>query len=168
MTKKKNDNLIEFYTYLPINLDATCNWFQRLALLSRESSLYEVLNLTNSNKIPNDFYNFLLFKVEKHIKFNLDNGVLIEGKASFERLKSFMLNRTNVKKVIMNIPYNASNRSMSDYLKSELELLEYESDLQTYWYVDKVNSKNKINGSDSNLLIKMVRYIISVYLKKNY
>ena len=116
--KKKNDNLIEFYTYLPINLDATCNWFQRLALWSRESSLYEVLNLTNSNKIPNDFYNFLLFKVEYNINIKIDEGILIEGKGSFERLKCFIFNRTHDKKVIMNIPYNASNRSMSDYLKS--------------------------------------------------
>lgn len=66
----------------------------------------------------------------------------------------------------MNIPYNASNRSMSDYLKSELEVLEYDSDLETYWYVDKFNNKNKINGSDINLLIKMVRGIISVDFKK--
>lgn len=51
-----NDSMFEFSTYLPIQLDATCNVFQHLALFSRESSLYEVLNLTNINKTPNDFY----------------------------------------------------------------------------------------------------------------
>lgn len=103
----KDDNLIEFSTYLPLQLDATCNGFIHLSLLSRESKLYEVLNLTNYTKIPKDFYSFLLFKLENNINTKIKEGILIEGKGSFERLKSFMLNRTHVKKVIMNIPYNA-------------------------------------------------------------
>lgn len=129
--------------------------------MSRESRLYEVLNSTKSNKIPKDFYDFLLFKVNYHINLKIDEGRLTDGKGNFERLKSFILNRTHVKKVIMNIPYNASNRSMADYLKSELKVLEYNANLKTYWYLDKVNTTYKINTSDINLLIKIIRDIIS-------
>jgi len=60
-----NEDIIEFKTYLPIQLDATCNGFQHMALLSNESTLFEELNLVKSkqgNK-PKDFYNFLLHKV---------------------------------------------------------------------------------------------------------
>lgn len=52
-----NGGSTEFSTYLPIQLDATCNGFQHLALLSQESKIYEELNLTSKGK---DFYTFLL------------------------------------------------------------------------------------------------------------
>lgn len=59
------ENLMSFHTYLPIRLDATCNGFQHMALLSDEFSLFKELNLSGGkeDKTPNDFYNFLLHKV---------------------------------------------------------------------------------------------------------
>ena len=54
-----------FYTYLPIQLYATCNGFQPMALLSNEYTLFKELNLTIAgvNDQPKDFYNFLLHKL---------------------------------------------------------------------------------------------------------
>jgi DNA-directed RNA polymerase len=58
-----DDELSEFKSYLPVQLDATCNGFQHLALLSNEKKIFEVLNLTNTDKEPKDFYSFLLHKL---------------------------------------------------------------------------------------------------------
>ena len=63
-----DDDSVYFETYLPIQLDATCNGFQHMALLSNEKTLFKELNLSHLSKkgkdsIPNDFYSFLLHKV---------------------------------------------------------------------------------------------------------
>lgn len=127
-----DENLSEFHTHLPIQLDATCNGFQHLSLLSQESKLYDELNLTNIGKYPKDFYNFLLHKVHVYLKDNLDANIVEEGKGSLLRLNNFIFTRTHVKKVIMTIPYNSTERSMRDYLKSELEQKEYDKELKCY------------------------------------
>lgn len=57
-----------FKTHLPIQLDATCNGFQHLALLCNERDLFQKLNLvsdnpTSLNNQPEDFYTYILFLV---------------------------------------------------------------------------------------------------------
>jgi DNA-directed RNA polymerase len=51
----------KFYTYLPIRLDATCNGYQHLALLTQETKLLSKLNLDMSthDDDPNDYYTYV-------------------------------------------------------------------------------------------------------------
>ena len=163
--KRYNDflydgNLIEFNTYLPIQLDATCNGFQHLSLLSQESKLYDELNLTNTGKYPKDFYNFLLHKVQVYLKDKLDENITEEGKGSITRLNNFIFTRSHVKKIIMTIPYNSSQRSMGEYLRSELDQKNYDENIKCYWYTGKDDPNNSINSNDITLLINIITNII--------
>ena len=94
----ENENVMEFHTYLPIQLDATCNGFQHMALLSNETTLFKELNLTVSNKskdsVPNDFYSFLLHKLVNIFSFKLEHNEVIDKKTdgNYERLNSFITN----------------------------------------------------------------------------
>lgn len=65
-----NENAHEFKTYLPIQLDGTCNGFQHLALLSNETDLFAPLNFIESNKNedPNDLYNHILDNLNVYIE----------------------------------------------------------------------------------------------------
>ena len=120
-----NQNTFDFHTYLPIQLDATCNGFQHLALLSNEDTLFKKLNLVSDNDTPKDFYNFLVHKLgnifdknlqqEKNILDNTENTT-DPKKGSYETLKSFVLYRACIKKAIMTIPYNASQQNMRKYI----------------------------------------------------
>ena len=71
----KNENTDVFETYLPIQLDATCNGFQHLAMLSNETKLFKELNLskTTTDENPHDFYNYMLLKVTDRIKWMVLN-----------------------------------------------------------------------------------------------
>jgi len=64
------DSIHEFKTYLPIQLDGTCNGFQHLALLSNETEIFGKLNLLESTKDndPEDFYKHILEKLTIYIE----------------------------------------------------------------------------------------------------
>lgn len=54
-----------FNTHLPIQLDATCNGYQHLSMLSRDNKLAVNLNLLRckSTEIPKDFYSILSHRI---------------------------------------------------------------------------------------------------------
>lgn len=62
------DNIV-FYTYLPIQLDATCNGYQHLALLTHEIGLLSKLNLgvSTHNDDPNDYYSYIADITKDHM-----------------------------------------------------------------------------------------------------
>lgn len=85
----KYENATQFHTSLPIQLDATCNGFTHMALLSDEKSLFRKVNLVTNSKSkgisknsirPGDFYNFLLHKLIDHCKEKLDRGEILDSK----------------------------------------------------------------------------------------
>jgi DNA-directed RNA polymerase len=125
----QNENTFEFHTYLPIQMDATCNGFQHLALLSNENILFKELNLVVDGKEdrPNDFYSFLVHKLSKKFDKQIEEGNIIEKDGSYERLRDFVLERSYVKKAIMTIPYNVSSLNMRKYIISNLHLAEDKS-----------------------------------------
>ena len=119
-----NENVVEFHTYLPIQLDATCIGFQHMALLSNEDILFKELNLiyncVKGKKIsdvpPSDFYSFLLHRLLSYFNYKISRGEISDNKnkGSYERLNNFIWSRTNVKKSIMTMPYNSSARAMKN------------------------------------------------------
>lgn len=114
-----NEALMEFETYLPIQLDATCNGFQHMALLSNEKTLFKELNLVKNKKnSPKDFYNFLLHRLIKICSDKVSIGELIDksSKGSYESLSNFVWDRAMINKAIMTIPYNAKHSSMRKYI----------------------------------------------------
>jgi DNA-directed RNA polymerase len=119
-----NENIFEFYTYLPIQLDATCNGFQHLVLLSNEDTLFKELNLITDNDAPKDFYNFLVQKLYGYFDKNIEENIVDTKGGSYERLKNFALDRSCLKKAIMTIPYNATQLSMRKYITDSLHLAE--------------------------------------------
>jgi len=120
-----NEYLDEFKTYLPIQLDGTCNGFQHLALLSNETELFDKLNLGKSkkNQDPSDFYSHVLDILNLHLEYEKNkpnNSMTIETKETIDRLLRLGLNRKSIKPVIMNRPYNATERTLAVYVRDLL------------------------------------------------
>ena len=167
-----NENIPHFHTYLPIQLDATCNGFQHMAMLSDEEELFEKLNLKTNDKSETalshksedeaqDFYSFVLHKLLEHFVYNLDKNIIEDPgtKGSYQRLNEFVWDRSYIKRIIMTIPYNASPLSMKKYFLNELCYIDRIDDVS--WYSDRANSKTTINSYDASLLIKSISSIIS-------
>jgi DNA-directed RNA polymerase len=105
-----NESSMEFETYLPIQLDASCNGFKHIALLSEARDLYAELNLKgeevgnnkggvedvddtepNPKHKPKDFYAFLLNKVVKICQTLAKKpDQKFEVRESYERLCKFV------------------------------------------------------------------------------
>lgn len=117
-----NNQLIKtFRTYLPIKLDASCNGFQHLALLSDEVTIFEELNLSESEKgeDPKDFYSYILKTIKIHLQTKLINSSG-EEKDRIIRLLQLSIKRSHIKPLIMTKPYNASNYTLTNYLAEKL------------------------------------------------
>lgn len=111
-----------FDTYLPLQLDATCNGYQHLSLLAQEKSIYKQLNLekTSKDSKPSDFYNYIIEELLLNIKLLIKSN---KGDTkSYKRILNLGLNRKNIKKAVMTKPYNASPLSIMDYIKDSLEV----------------------------------------------
>lgn len=134
-----NEDIHKFKTYMPIQLDGTCNGFQHLAMLSNETQLFETLNLYKStNKDdPKDFYQTIVDQVNLYLEMKINEDTLnesknVEIKESYQRLLDVGINRKIVKPAIMNKPYNATQRTLVKYIK----------DLLTFHHSDEVVAKN--------------------------
>ena len=89
----------KFTTYLPIQLDGTCNKFKHLALLSNDVDIFEHLNLDNKGKDrnPSDFFSFFLEKMNIFISLQYKEETDVVKKERWKRLKNLGLSRKNLK-----------------------------------------------------------------------
>ena len=176
-----NIYITEFKTYLPIQLDGTCNGFQHLALLSNETQLFESLNLTKASKNdnPKDFYQAVVNQLNIYFKEKKSSVTSDEIKESCERLIKLDINRSTIKTAIMTIPYNASPTSLIKYIIKNLEYSHGENITVTNskkeidtkylgWYKakDSYGNYNLVNYTDIDLLVKCINEILYINYPK--
>jgi DNA-directed RNA polymerase len=136
-----------YISYFPIQLDATCNGYQHLSLLTGDESLASQLNLNlqDEHDIPNDFYDFVAIKMNDYLiktkmevknkmtELNLNNKQYKDLIESYDKLLKLKKNRSLVKLPIMVKPYNATLLTMVEYIRDKLEriLVDIEIDIDS-------------------------------------
>nr|YP_009574413.1 hypothetical protein [Arthrobotrys musiformis]QBM31531.1 hypothetical protein [Arthrobotrys musiformis]QBM31681.1 hypothetical protein [Arthrobotrys musiformis] len=146
----ENSDSAYFITYLPIQLDASCNGYQHISMLVKDIEMAEHLNLIKSDRseIPQDFYSFIASFLYEYFNINLKNNELEdEDRQSLERLKVLEIQRSIIKKAIMTIPYNASSIQLIKYLQEPFEYDDEKTKLE--WEKNKT-VKNIDNDSNES------------------
>ena len=162
----ENHDTTWFDTYLPIQMDATCNGFQHLSLLSLDAKLGLELNFTASTwkDKPKDFYSFLVTSLMDYFKTELDNNnkLSLNEKEGYQRLINGNIKRNIIKKSVMTIPYNVSNYQLINYIKDNFELMEDSK----VWYYSKDDNELQLKSSDFTLLGKGLKKVLNYKFHK--
>lgn len=157
-----NNSSDYFETHLPIQLDATCNGYQHLALLSLDHDLAKEVNLTKSSWTdkPKDFYGYIAVKLVNYYKDRLkDNNLTEEQREAYIRFSTLTIARKIVKKVVMTIPYNATFFTIVDYLKEHFIPVNDE-DWKNQTYIHKEDSSITLKFTDFNYLAKGIQIVL--------
>lgn len=117
-----------FKTYLPIQLDATCNGYQHLSLLTKETKLLSKLNLGPSSHEddPDDFYSFVSDNIKSYLISQIN---ILSGRKDLANLDVWKLNglkklaslnfgRSIVKLAVMRESYSAGVHSLVKNISS--------------------------------------------------
>ena len=154
----------KFITYLPIQLDATCNGFQHISMLALDQELISKVNIKNAtaDDSPEDFYTIISNLIKGYLdkKLKENNRDSLANYASYERLYNINIQRTIIKKSIMTMPYNVSAIQSIKYLKdSFIEDLDY-TNLQNN--KDNKTTKGKWfrHIKDENLYLKDEDFVV--------
>ena len=146
----ENMEATKFLTNLPIQLDASCNGYQHISLLTKQRDLFKELNLAPSkiNEDPHDFYTFILLKIQNAISNKLKcNDYKDDSEMeSLNRLSNIKLTRKNIKQPVMTKSYSAQTLSTADYFKNTLVRGEIHSknlNKKTGEYAEEVYSASK-------------------------
>lgn len=143
----------EFKTYLPVQLDGTCNGFQHLALLSNETrllapkALTENLNLAKANKEdrPKDFYESVVNQLNIYID-NLE--VEYEDKVKNLSENNISLTQDQMNNITV---YNEKIESCSRLLQLNLNRSNIKTAIMTIPY-------NATNTTLVNYILKSLEY----------
>ena len=161
-----NVNTTYFDTYLPIRLDATCNGYQHIALLSLDTNLGRELNLTKSSKndTPKDYYSFIgINLVSLYIK-KLKLPKLSElDRECYTRLSKLDVIRNLLKGPVMIKPYNATPFKIVDKIKEGFIPIEGQINTSYWetWYVYKNDNNIKLKERDFVLIRDGIEEILS-------
>lgn len=150
-----------YVSYFPIQLDATCNGYQHLALLTGNDDLARELNLvlSTADEIPKDFYLFISLRLKEYFKKAIEGnkGMHDATFSTYEKLVKLNLDRKIIKSSIMVKPYNASPYQMANYIKNHFNVVKTES---TKTYVHPSNKDIYLKDSDFMLLSKVIDKIL--------
>jgi len=146
----------EYKSLLPIQLDATCNGIQHLALITANAKLAKLVNLLPSTEsdAPNDVYSIALSEINKKIK------ELVIKESKYINLKKIKLDRKIVKRSIMTTPYNVTIKGVVDHLKSESFVKKIIDKNILYFPINSSNTNNYLTGSDLFALGKIIHSIL--------
>ncbi len=157
-----------FYSYLPIQLDATCNGYQHLSLLTREKNLFDVLNLASSthDDDPDDFYTYILNLTIVFMEHEKNTLSAIENKSnaqlkqiqSYIKLLKVVFDRSMVKKTIMTKSYNASIPTQVSQLIMNLDE-KFEG--KTKYYIYKDNQDVRFIRDDIVVFVMAIKSVIA-------
>ena len=124
MDHMKDKNSGAFTTHLPIRLDASCNGYQHISMLTRDVITYKHLNLAASSHddTPGDFYTYILKEVIYHINVLKDTGKFKDAAERFciDKLSNRAISRKMIKKLVMAYSYNISTIEMANSFKEGL------------------------------------------------
>lgn len=161
-------NKVVFDTYLPIRLDATCNGFQHLTLLTREAKLLNKLNLSISTyeDDPDDFYTYITEKTYIYLEKEnnlLENSTNLNEYStkylnSIKKLLKVKFDRAVVKLVIMTEPYKASIYRLIEQIINKLD--QHEEGKSKYYTYKNINVK--LTRKDITVFVKAIKYIIGM------
>jgi len=183
-------NSVMFYTYLPIQLDATCNGYQHLTLLTKEIKILGKLNLDKSSydDDPNDFYRFLLTMTRSHIdseiervsaKLNDTNiisniDIISDNKDNYlnsknylnslELLKQLDLGRNVIKYAIMKESYSAGIKSLVEDILSDPNFEQIIDEKGNIFYMYKKSLK--VTYGDIKTYVFTLKHVIKLVAPK--
>lgn len=162
-----------FYTQLPIQLDATCNGYQHLAMLIGDEKLGIDLNLGESTwkELPHDFYYSVILFLKRYFERKVLEISKNEKHPEYENLENYIrirdsnLDRTLIKTSIMTKPYNVTLYQMSNYIKNQFKYTDNrdwneDKDNKVVWLENIDNPNLKLTSFDILLLAKAIDTVI--------
>lgn len=109
------NNPDSFKSYLPIQLDGTCNGLQHYSALLRDEVGGRAVNLVNSDK-PNDIYGVVATRLEEKLNVQISSSDNIDNNAYGNAWKVLGINRKLTKRPVMVLPYGGTLLSCREYI----------------------------------------------------
>lgn len=135
------DKLI-FSTYLPIQLDVSCNGYQHLTLLTKKPKILSELNLDSSthDDDPGDFYSYISDLCREYIEYTIEKLIQLESKTERDIRRMDSLNKIleikfarDIYKLIIRDSYSAVNERITDSILSNEYMIQYGTGKNTYY-----------------------------------